>query len=134
MAGWYHWCNGHDLGQTLGDAEGQGDLAHCNSWGHKESDMIEWLKNNKRFFESLTSKSLSCCFWVLGYCIMYPILINLSLLIKKPALNQASNLQKILTSLCPLPDTVKFLWSIFSLPTVRSKLSFGLSRDWVCNV
>ena len=25
----------------LGDAEGQGDLAHCNSWGHKESDMIE---------------------------------------------------------------------------------------------
>ena len=22
MAGWYHQCNGHKLGQTLGDGEG----------------------------------------------------------------------------------------------------------------
>ena len=22
MAGWHHWCNGHELGQTLGDGEG----------------------------------------------------------------------------------------------------------------
>ena len=22
MAGWYHWCNGYKLGQTLGDGEG----------------------------------------------------------------------------------------------------------------
>ena len=25
--------------QTLGDSEGQGSLAHCCSWGCKESDM-----------------------------------------------------------------------------------------------
>ena len=24
MFGWYHWCNGHELGQTPGDGEGQG--------------------------------------------------------------------------------------------------------------
>ena len=24
MAGWHHRCNGHELGQTLGDGEGQG--------------------------------------------------------------------------------------------------------------
>ena len=27
-----------ELGQTLGDGEGQGALACCSSWGHKESD------------------------------------------------------------------------------------------------
>ena len=24
MAGWHHWCSGHELGQTPGDGEGQG--------------------------------------------------------------------------------------------------------------
>ena len=37
MAGWHLQCNGHELGQTLGDGEGQGGLACCsprvtNSW------------------------------------------------------------------------------------------------------
>ena len=47
MAGWHHWCNGHELGQTPGDAEGQGGLACCSPWGCKELDMTEWLNNNK---------------------------------------------------------------------------------------
>ena len=45
MAGWYHCCNGHELGPTSGDGEGQGSLAYCSSWGHKESDMTEQLNN-----------------------------------------------------------------------------------------
>ena len=36
MAGWHHWCNGHELGQTSGDGEGQGGLVCCSPWGHKE--------------------------------------------------------------------------------------------------
>ena len=39
MAGWHHQCNGHELGQTSGDGEGQGGLACCSPLGHKESDM-----------------------------------------------------------------------------------------------
>ena len=39
MVGWYHWFNGHELGQTLGDSEGQGKLAWCSPWGCKDSDM-----------------------------------------------------------------------------------------------
>ena len=35
MAGWYHWCNGHDLGQSLGDDERYGGLAFCSPWNHK---------------------------------------------------------------------------------------------------
>ena len=28
--------NGHELGQTLGDGEGQGGLACCRPWVHKD--------------------------------------------------------------------------------------------------
>ena len=38
MAGRNHQCNEHELGQTLGDGEGQEGLACCSPWGHKESD------------------------------------------------------------------------------------------------
>ena len=38
MAGWHQGCNGHELGQTSGDGEGQKGLACCSPWGHKESD------------------------------------------------------------------------------------------------
>ena len=46
MVGWYHRLNGHEFEQTPGDGEGQGSLACCSAWGHKESDMSEWLNNN----------------------------------------------------------------------------------------
>ena len=39
VAGWHHRCNEHELGQTPGDGEGQGGLAYCSPWGHKESDI-----------------------------------------------------------------------------------------------
>ena len=46
-AGWHHWCNAHELGQTLGDGEGHGGLASCSPCGHKELDTrLEWLNNN----------------------------------------------------------------------------------------
>ena len=43
MVGWRHWLNGHVFGLTPGVGDGQGGLACCGSWGHKESDMTEWL-------------------------------------------------------------------------------------------
>ena len=46
MVGSHHWLNGHTFKQTQGDSEGQGSLACCSPWGHKELDMIEWLSNN----------------------------------------------------------------------------------------
>ena len=49
MVGWHHEVNGHQLGQTPGDGEGQRGLACCSPWGHKESDLTEQLnKNNSR--------------------------------------------------------------------------------------
>ena len=43
MAGWHHQLNGHGFGWTLAVGDGQGGLVCCDSWGHKESDMTEWL-------------------------------------------------------------------------------------------
>ena len=45
MIGWHHRLNGQEFGQTLGDGEGQGSLACCSLWGHKELDMNEQLNN-----------------------------------------------------------------------------------------
>ena len=45
MVQWHHKINGHDFEQTLGDSEGQGSLACCSPWGHKESDVTEQLNN-----------------------------------------------------------------------------------------
>ena len=43
MAGWHHRLDGHKFGLMPGVGDGQGGLACCNSWGHKESDMTEQL-------------------------------------------------------------------------------------------
>ena len=49
MVGWHHRLNGHESEKTPGDDEGQGNLACCSSWGRKELDTTERLKNsNKR--------------------------------------------------------------------------------------
>ena len=51
MVGWHHWLNGHEFEQTPGASEGQGGLVCCIPWGHKESDMTEWLNNNNTSFD-----------------------------------------------------------------------------------
>ena len=47
MAGWYHQCNEHELGQTSGDGEGQRDLECRSLPAHKDSDPTGWLNTNK---------------------------------------------------------------------------------------
>ena len=48
VVGWHHWCNAHELGQALGDGEGQGSLACCSPWGAEESDTTWWLNKMRR--------------------------------------------------------------------------------------
>ena len=35
--------DGHEFEQALGVGDGQGGLVCCSPWGHRESDMTEWL-------------------------------------------------------------------------------------------
>ena len=39
----FHWLNGHEFEQAPGAGDGQGSLACCSPWGHKESDVTERL-------------------------------------------------------------------------------------------
>ena len=41
MVGWLHQLNGHEFEQALGVGDGQGGLACCSPWTHKESDTTE---------------------------------------------------------------------------------------------
>ena len=43
--GWHHRVNGHELGQTLRDGEGQGSLECCSLWRCKKLDMTCQLNN-----------------------------------------------------------------------------------------
>ena len=47
ISGWHHRCNGHELGQTPRDGEGQGDLAYVRLQrvGH------DWQLNNNKYVE-----------------------------------------------------------------------------------
>ena len=51
MVGWHYRLEGHGFGWTLGVDDGQGGLACCSSWGHKESDTtkrLNWTDWNGR--------------------------------------------------------------------------------------
>ena len=61
MVGWHHWLNGHEFEQTPGDSEGQGSLACCSPWGHKESAMTEQLNDNQRVSWKDKISTLSTC-------------------------------------------------------------------------
>jgi len=58
MVGWHHWLNGHEFEPTSGNSEGQGSLACCSPWGHKELDMTEQLNDNnkKQYYVNINSQ------------------------------------------------------------------------------
>ena len=43
MVGWYQQLDGHEFEQALGVDGGQGSLACCSPWGHKESNTTKGL-------------------------------------------------------------------------------------------
>ena len=43
MVGWHHRLNRHEFEQAPGTGDGQGSLACCSPWGHKELDKTEQL-------------------------------------------------------------------------------------------
>ena len=47
VVGRHRRLRGHEFEQSLGDGDGQGGLAGCRPWGHKESDTAERLNSNK---------------------------------------------------------------------------------------
>ena len=63
MVGWHHRFNRHEFAQILGDSEGQGSLACCSPWGHKESDTTKWLNSNNKCIVN----AMFCVKWVIFF-------------------------------------------------------------------
>ena len=59
MVGWHHRLNKREFEQALGVGDGQGSLACCSPWGHKESDMTEQLNWTKLKDKVNVLKSMS---------------------------------------------------------------------------
>ena len=57
MVGEHHQLNWHGFRWTLGVGDGQGGLASCNSWGHKESD-TDWA-NELNWMLSISFHAIS---------------------------------------------------------------------------
>ena len=49
----YHWLSRRESEQILGESEGQGSLACCSPWGHKELDLTERLNSSKTWKSKL---------------------------------------------------------------------------------
>ena len=43
IIGQHHHLDGHEFEQASEVSDGQGSLARCSPWGHKELDMTEQL-------------------------------------------------------------------------------------------
>ena len=72
MVGWHHWPNGHEFEQTPGVGDGQGGLAYCSPWGHKESDRTEQLNLNLNMAPSQSSRIHILFNWnSIGYLITW---------------------------------------------------------------
>ena len=76
MVEWHHWLNGHEFEQTLRD-NGQGSLACCSPWHHKESDTTNWLNNYKTPICNMSSSFFTTS---LAPCVIYfvPPLVEVS--------------------------------------------------------
>ena len=61
MVGWHYRLSGHEFEQTLGDGEGQENLACCSPWCCKELDMTERL--NKVPCNRKKKKAVSAFSW-----------------------------------------------------------------------
>ena len=73
MVGWHHWLKGHEFEEAPGVGDGQGSLAYCTPWGHKESDTIEQLN-----WTELNIKSVSFFlhFWRVLTWFVWDIIFN----------------------------------------------------------
>ena len=58
MSRQHHPLNGPEFEQNLGDSEGQGSLAYCSPWGHKELGMSQRMNNSKYMYHIFIHSSV----------------------------------------------------------------------------
>ena len=140
MVGWHHQLNVHEFDQTPGDGEGQGSLACCSPWDHKESDMTEQLNNTsvqtglpRKFLPALpkarallknaisfiysfvvyNSKGFQCQVLLAYYLIDRHFIGSAKKVIMRPCNCTLCKVCKWSSSMCFCPESISFgLWSL----------------------
>ena len=124
MVGWYHWLNGQEFEQALGDGEGQGSLACCSPWGRKDLDTSEQLNNKE---------------WKMKSPAQGPGLVSSweKLEARCPAsrIMQSPGIRELLfASYWPIPQCPPRMWAAWAKPGLSCLLVCSLSlkdsRDW----
>ena len=49
MVGWHHRLDGHEFEHVPGVGDGQGSLACCSPWSHKELETAEQMNRSEYF-------------------------------------------------------------------------------------
>ena len=91
IVGWHHWLDTLEFEQALGGGEGQGSLAFCSPWGHKElatTEEKQWKTNLKTLWRlTLETKN------TLGFIILYKSLCIMSLKAQRKIIYLVTNLR-----------------------------------------
>ena len=66
MSGWHHWLNERESECTPGVGDGEGGLACCSSWRHKELDTTERLNWTELTRWTFVGKAMSLFFNMLS--------------------------------------------------------------------
>ena len=129
---WHHQLNGHEFEQAPGVGSGQGSLACCSPWGHKDSDVTEWLNRTEWL---ILLSIFSYAYWpshvffgevsVQGLCLFKSwVVVFLLLIFRRSVHNLDINLIiymicKYFLSFCDLPfysvNTVSWYTKFFSI-------------------
>ena len=64
MAGWHHRLDGRESKWTPGVGDGQGGLACCDSWCHKESDTTQRLNWTELVITAIPKRDRLLCVYV----------------------------------------------------------------------
>ena len=79
MVGWHHWLDGHEFEQGPGVGDGQGSLACCSPWGHKESDttkQLNWITCKFLFFVAVVGEKYKRLHLILKVFYLFFILVT----------------------------------------------------------
>ena len=129
MAGWHHRLDGREFEQTPGVCDGQGDLACCDSWGRKESDMTErlhWTELTEKLYNIRLKTSRGALFLPLSDVYVRSFLCLLYTLIKT-LLHKSSAIKPCLWPWIEFfssgdQESWRFLWFSSNLSPTRGPL------------
>ena len=85
MIGRHHRLDGHEFEQALGVGDGQGSLACCSPWGHKELDTTELLNWAKTFFFPFAFTQIFIV--ILSYLVLWPKFCEIRKMLRVSYLN-----------------------------------------------